>query len=49
MEDITNMVDKDLSTLLPHEEVDDSIYANAKKYFKKKKKTLRLIFTCEGD
>lgn len=49
MEDITNMVDKSLSTLLPHEEVDDSIYANAKKYFKNNEKTLRLIFTCEGD
>lgn len=48
-EAITYMVDKRLSTLLSHNEVDDNTYLNAKKYFRSNEKTLKYIFTCEGD
>jgi len=41
---ITYMVDNKVPTLLPHEEVDDSIYQDAKNYFKKNAKTLQLFY-----
>ncbi len=44
MTPIIYMVDNKVSTLLPHEEVDDSIYQNAKNYFKKNAKTLQLFY-----
>lgn len=44
MTPIMHMVDNKVSTLLPHEEVDDSIYQNAKNYFKKNAKTLQLFY-----
>lgn len=49
MEDITDMINRWVPTLLTHEEVDENTFANAKAYFKNNAKTLEKILRSDED
>ena len=48
-EEITDMVNRRVSNLLPHEEVDDDTFVKAKTYFKSNEKTLKYILKSDEE